>query len=186
MDGMSVEPAQASRVAIGKVGSDRNPLPAFGAQLLGFGLELLDDQTIEQRRVLQPAAIVVFEQIACDNTACRFVGSNADEHCALVCSADCGFGELASDVVWFRVAASRQLLPDLLLTSMVVGHCERHQLFQHHAVCGIDVEEFRGDCCELQPLFHNSCAYEESGGDILFAQALLAQGLERTKLVERV
>jgi len=31
IDDMSVEPAQASRVAIGKVGSDRNPLPAFGA-----------------------------------------------------------------------------------------------------------------------------------------------------------
>src|SRR5215831_15723839 len=49
---MSVEPAQASRVAIRKVRSDRNPLPALGAQLLGFGLELLDPETIEQRRIL--------------------------------------------------------------------------------------------------------------------------------------
>jgi hypothetical protein len=52
IDGVSVKPPQACRVAIGKVGSDRNPLPAFHAQLLGFGLEFLDDQTIEQCRIL--------------------------------------------------------------------------------------------------------------------------------------
>jgi hypothetical protein len=93
-------------VAIGKVRSDRNPLPALGPQLLSHGLELFDNQTVEQRRVLQPAAIVVFEQIARDNAACRFVGFNADEHCAFIGRADCTFGELAVDVIRFGVAAT--------------------------------------------------------------------------------
>ena len=69
---------------------------------------------------------------------------------------------------------------------MVVGHRERHQLFQRHAVAGVDVEEFRRDCCELQPLLHNGRAHEEPGGDILFAQALCPQGLESTKLIKRM
>ena len=78
------------------------------------------------------------------------------------------------------------MLPDLLLMGMVVGHRERHQLFQRHAVAGVDVEEFRGDCREFQPLLHNGRADEEPGSNILFAQALLPQGLESTKLVERM
>src|SRR5260370_4222055 len=71
-----------------------------------------------------------------------------------------------------------ELLPDLLLTGMVVGHCERHQLFQRHAVAGVDVEEFRGDRGKLQPLLDDRRAHEEAGRDVLFAQSLLAQGLE--------
>jgi hypothetical protein len=67
------------------------------------------------------------------------------------------------------------LLPDLLLTGMIVGHRERHQLVQRHAVAGVYVEEFRGHRCELQPLLHDGRAYEEPGGDVLFAQSLVAQ-----------
>ncbi len=128
----------------------------------------------------------MFEQIARHDTACCLIGINADEQRAFVGGANCAFGELAADVVWFCVAAMEQLLPDLLLTGMVVGHCERHQLFQRHAVAGVDVEEFGGDCCELQPLFHNSRAHKEPSGDVLFAQTLLPQGLESTKLIKRM
>jgi hypothetical protein len=69
---------------------------------------------------------------------------------------------------------------------MVVGHRERHQLFQRHAVAGVDVEEFRRDRGKLQPLFHNGRTHKEPGSDVLFAQALFPQGLESTKLVERM
>src|SRR6266478_10155189 len=106
----------------------------------------------------------MLEQIACHDTARCLIGINADEHCASVGSADRAFGELAADVVRFGAAATGQLLPDLLLTAMVVRHRERHQLFQRHAVAGVDIEEFWGDCRELQPLFHNSRTYEEPGG----------------------
>jgi hypothetical protein len=58
IDGVSVEPAQASGVAVREVGRNRDPLPALGPQLLCLGLELFDDQTIEQRRILQPIALM--------------------------------------------------------------------------------------------------------------------------------
>lgn len=42
---------------------DRDPLPAFGRDRLGLGLQLLGDEAIEQRHILQPAAVIVLEQI---------------------------------------------------------------------------------------------------------------------------
>jgi hypothetical protein len=41
-----METTQTRRVAIRKVGSERDPLPALGAKRLRFGLELLDHEAI--------------------------------------------------------------------------------------------------------------------------------------------
>jgi hypothetical protein len=128
----------------------------------------------------------MFEQVARHRATCRLKGADADEQRAFVGSAHCAFGELATDVVWFRVAATGELLPDLFLTGVVVGHRERHQLFQRHAVTGVEVEEFLGNCGKLQPLLDNGRAHKKPSRDVLFAQALLAQGLERPELVERM
>ncbi len=46
-DGVTGQPTQAGGVAIGKVGRERDPLPALGAQSLGLGLELLDHEPVE-------------------------------------------------------------------------------------------------------------------------------------------
>jgi hypothetical protein len=55
--------AQPVSVAVGEVDCQRDPLPTFGRDRLGLGLQLLGGETIEQRHILQPAAIVVCEQI---------------------------------------------------------------------------------------------------------------------------
>ncbi len=135
------EAAQTGGVAIGEVGGDRDPLPTLGPQRLGLGLELLGHQPIEQRRILQPAAIVMLEEVAHDHAAGGFVDVHADELRAAVGGPDCALGELATDQIGLLVVGARDGVPDLLLTSVVVGDGERHQLLQRHAVLGIDVEE---------------------------------------------
>ena len=186
IDGLAAQAAQAGGVPIGEVGRDRDPLPALGAKGFRFGLELLDDQAVEQGRVLEPAAIVMLEQVAQHDATGRFIGVDADEPRALVGGADRAFGKLAADVIRLLVVGASERFPNLLLARMVVGDRERHQLLQRHAVLGIDVEELVGHGRELQPLLDDGRVHEEPGGDLLFAQPLLAQGLEGAKLVERV
>ena len=165
VDGLAVELAEARSVAIRKIGSDRDPLPALGTKGLGFGLQLLDHQAVEQRRVQEPAAIVKLEQIAHHGAAGRLVVGNTDELCHM---------------------AARELHPNLLLAYGIVRYRERHELFQRHAILGVNVEECFGNRSKLQPLLDNGRAHEEPGSDLLFAESLLAQGLEDAKLVERV
>jgi hypothetical protein len=173
-------------VAVRKGGGDRDPLPALGTKSLRFGLELLDHQAVEQRRVLEPTAIVMLEEIAYHDATGGLVGVNTDELCPLVGRPNRAFRELAADVVGLLVVGARELLPDLLLPRMVVCHRERHQLLQGHAVLGVDLEEFFGNRGELEPLFDHGRAHEEPGRDFLLGQCLLAQGLECAKLVERM
>ena len=79
IDGLSLQFSQATGVAIGKIDSDRDPLPAFGGDRLGLGRQLLGGQAIEQRDVLQPAATVVLEQVAQDRTTGCLIGLEPDE-----------------------------------------------------------------------------------------------------------
>ena len=69
---------------------------------------------------------------------------------------------------------------------MVVRHRERHELLQRHAVLGVDVEKLVRNRGELQPLLDDGRVHKEPGRDLLLAKALLAQGLEGAKLVERM
>ena len=186
IDRLAGEAAQTGGVAIGEVGGDRDPLPALGAQRLGLGLELLDHQPIEQRRILQPAAIVMLEEVAHDHAAGGLVDVDADEPRAPVGGADRALGELAADQIGLLVVGARYGVPDLFLASVVVGDGERHQLLQRHAVLGIDVEELVGDGGEAQALLHHGRGHEEPGGDLLVAKALVAQRLEGAELVERM
>ena len=128
----------------------------------------------------------MLEQVAHDDAAGRLIGVDADELRPLVGGTHGAFGELAADVVGLLVVGARERLPDLLLTRMVVGDGERHELLQRHAVLGIDVEELFGDGGKPQPLLHDGRADEEAGGDLLLAEALVAQGLEGAELVERM
>ena len=45
--GDALEPAQPAIVAVGEIDGDLDPLPAFGGDGLGLGLQLLGDETIE-------------------------------------------------------------------------------------------------------------------------------------------
>ncbi len=119
---MSIESPQACGVAIREIGSDRDPLPALGAKCLGLGLELLDDEAVEERRVLEPAAIVVLEQIAHHDAAGRLIDVDADELGALVGCPNRALRELAADIVGLLVVGARELLPKLLLACVVVRH----------------------------------------------------------------
>ena len=186
IDRLAGEAAQTGGVAIGEVGGDRDPIPTLGPQRLGLGLELLDDQPIEQRRILQPAAIVMLEEVAHDHAAGGFVDVHADEPRAAVGGPDRALGELAADQIRLLVVGARYGVPDLFLASVVVGDGERHQLLQRHAVLGIDVEELVGDGGQAQALLHHGRGHEEPGGDLLVAKPLVAQRLEGAELVERM
>ena len=126
---------------VGEADGGLDPLPALGRNRFGFGFQLLGDETLEQRHVLQPATVVVLEQIAQDDTAGGFIGVDADELCPLVGGADRVLREHAPDLVWFVVVGLADVLPDLLLPGMIAGDGERHQLIERHAVVGIDIEQ---------------------------------------------
>ena len=69
---------------------------------------------------------------------------------------------------------------------MVRVHREGHQLFQRHAVLGIDLEQGRGHGGELQALLDDLRRDEEGRRDRFLALTFFAQGLECAELVERV
>jgi hypothetical protein len=87
----------------------------------------------------------MLEEVAHDRAAGGFIDVHADEPRAAVGGPDCALGELAADQIGLLVVGARDGVPDLLLTGMVIGDGERHQLLQRHAVLGIDVEELVGD-----------------------------------------
>src|SRR5712671_2937343 len=101
-------------MAVGEIGRDRDPLPAFATQALRGSLELLGDETVEQRRILKPAAIVLVEQIAGDAAASRLIRFDADELRPLVGALNGAFGEKTPDGIRLLVEALRQAIPDLL------------------------------------------------------------------------
>lgn len=69
---------------------------------------------------------------------------------------------------------------------MVRVHREGHQLFERHAILGIDLEQGRGHGGEFQALLHDLRRDKEGCGDCFLSLTLLAQGYESAELVERV
>jgi hypothetical protein len=64
--GRAFELPQLVGVAIWEIDIDLDPLPAFGGDLLGFGLQLRGRQAVEQRDIFQPATIVFLEKVGQD------------------------------------------------------------------------------------------------------------------------
>ena len=139
----AVELAQAVVVAIWKVGRDGDPLPALGRDGLGFGLQLLGDQGLDQAHILQPAAVVLLEEVTHDDASRRLVGVNPNEQHALVGCANGLLRQHATDLIRLLAIGTLERVPDQLLAHMVGCHRERHELFERYAVLGIDVEELR-------------------------------------------
>jgi hypothetical protein len=62
--GVAAKLSQAVGMAVGELGCDLDPLPAFGADGSGFLFELLGNKAIDECDILQPAAVVTLEQVA--------------------------------------------------------------------------------------------------------------------------
>ena len=86
-------------VAEREIDIHRDPLPAFGGDLLRVGLQLLGDQAVEQADILKPTAIVVLEEISHDDAARLLIGLEADEQRAPVGCADGVLRQHAADLV---------------------------------------------------------------------------------------
>ena len=90
-----------------------------------------------------------------------------------------------SDELLRRRACKRQhLFLRVFLPGMVVRDGEAHQLVEGHRALGVDVEQARGDCGQLQALADHGGGDAEGGGDLLLAASFLTQGLEGAELVE--
>ena len=118
-----------------------DPFPAFGGDLLRFGLQLLGDQAVEQADILQPAAIVLLEKVAHDDAARPLIGVEADEQDALVGRAHGAFRQHATNLIRLLAVGALERFPDLLLARVIVRHRERHELVERYAVFGIDIEQ---------------------------------------------
>lgn len=115
-------------MAIGEIHVYLDPFPAFASDLLRFGLQFVGNQAIEQRNVLQPAAIVVLEKVAHENAAGLLIGVKADELSALVRDAHGAFRQHAADLEWPLIPRLLECLPHLLLARTVGRHREGHEL----------------------------------------------------------
>ena len=178
--------AQAGSVAIGEVRSDLDPVPALGLDCLGLGRELLGDKLLQQRHILEPAFVILREQVAEHDAASFLIGREPDEAGTLVGGADGVFRQQLADEIGLLVVAALHGLPDLFLPGMVVRNREGHQLLQRHAVIGIDFQQLGRHAGELQPLLDDLRRHEEAGGDLLLAHSLFLQRLEGTELIHRV
>src|SRR3954447_9322672 len=101
-------------MAVRKVERHLKPLPALRAHLGPDGLELVPREPIEEDDVLEPAPVIVLEQIARDHAAGRFVHVCAHEYSALVARLGGTFRQKTADIVGLLAVASGQALPHLL------------------------------------------------------------------------
>src|SRR6516165_6864347 len=98
---------------------DLDPLPTFGSDLFRFGPQLLSNEAVEQSRALQPAAIVLLEEIAHDETASLLISRETNEKDPLVRGADGALRQHATDLIGLLVKGALQRVPDLLLACMI-------------------------------------------------------------------
>lgn len=126
--GRTDQPAQTVTVAIGRLDPGIDPLPALGADRLGFRLQPVLRELIEQADILQPAAIVGLEQVVQNGAAGRLIGGETDELRPLVGSAHGGLCQHPPDLMGFFRPRILDRVPDLLLARMVGIDGEGHEL----------------------------------------------------------
>src|SRR3546814_7213827 len=83
--------------------------------------ELLGDEVVEQRDVLEPAAVIMLEQVAQHDAARLLIGLEADELHPLVGGAHGALGQQPPDLTGLLAVGSSQPFTDLLSTRMVAG-----------------------------------------------------------------
>src|SRR5690606_29657987 len=163
----------ASRVAVGEVDRSRDPLPALFGELVRLGLELLIGKPVEKRRVLEPAAPVVLEEVAGDGAARRRVSLDADEASASIGGVYGAFRQKPANVPGVLVPALLDRIPDLLLAGMVGGEREGHELLECHLLGNVGLDQLLRNGDQAQALPDHRGRDEEARGDLLLAQALV-------------
>ena len=129
-------------------------------------------------------AVIALEEIAHRDTASRLIGIDTDKDRATIRRPDRGLGQNAPDGVGLLVPGVLHRIPDLFLTREIRVHREGHELFQRHAILGIDLEQGRGHRGEFQPLLHDLRCHEEGCRDRLLTLALLLQCNKGAELIE--
>ena len=124
---------------------------------------------------MQPAAIVVLEQVPHDSPARLLVGIEPDELDATIGGANGVLGQHPPDLIGLIKPGAVHSVEHLLLACLIGGHREGHQLFERHSVVGLDLVQLRRDRCEAQPLLHDRRRHEMPCGNVLFAHAAVAQ-----------
>ncbi len=180
------QPPQAIGVAIGKIDRDLQPLPTLGANGVGRRRQFPARKPIEQRHVLEPAALIRREEVAQDHAACRLIGLDPDEDRALVAGLDRSLGQHPPNHIGLLGEGAGERLPDRFLEHVVVRHAEGAELVERQLFRDIEIEQFLARRREFQALADDLRRDEETGGDLVDGHALVMQGLERPELVERV
>ncbi len=182
----AIERAVAEGVAIREVDRGLDPLPAFRRDTRHLGFELLGLQPVEQRDVLEPAAVIAFEEIAKNMSACLAIGVERDEQDALVRCPYLVLGQPRADIPRLLRVARGEHIPDLFLPRVIARHRKGHELFERHAVIGVDVVELGRDLRELEALLHDRRRDHEGRRDRFDVGALFDELLHRPELVKRM
>ena len=172
-------------MAIWKLGRGLDPFPALGADGIGVALQLLGDHARQQPDILQPAAIILLEQIAHDGATRRHI-LLARILRPLVAGAHRPFRQHPADLIGLLVIGTLDRLPYLLLALMVGADREGHQLVERHLILGIDLQQPGRHGGQPQPLLHHRDRDKKHRRDLLLALPLLPQRLERPELIQRM
>ena len=131
--------AQAVGVAVGQLDRRVDPLPALTGDLVGNGAQLLVDQAVEERDVLQPAAVFLGEEVAQHRAARCLIGFDADKAGALIGGRNRGLGQHIADLPGLLLPRRADALPDLMLALVVGVDGEGFQHRQRHLVARIGI-----------------------------------------------
>jgi len=183
---LATELTQAVGMAIGELGRNLDPFPAFGADCFHLVFELVGDEAIDERDILEPAAVIALEQVVQKGATRLFVPVEADELGPLVGRPHRAFGQHAADHIGLLGVGLREPLEHLLLARMVAIDGERHELVEGKPVFRVDVEQPRRHGREPQALAHHGDRNEKRGGDLLLGLAFFAQSQESAELVKRM
>lgn len=127
--GFRIDPLELAKRAVVGIGKDLDPAPAFGGYALRVGGEFFRDETVEQCRVLQVAAILVIEEILTCRAAGGSISLDADKADTLVRCRYLAFGEQAPDGMGGTVPF-REFAEDALLRRVVVADREGLSIFK--------------------------------------------------------
>ena len=183
--GLGLDAAVTGGVVPGDLDHGGGPLPA-GRQLVGSGLELLGRQLLQQHRVLEPDAVLVFlgEQVAHDLTAGGLVGVHADEAGDRGAAGDPLLGEQALHLSGRRaVALAGDLFPDRHLALAVGGDGEGLQHFEVDLVRPVGVQQLGRGVAEAQALLDDALGCAEACRDGGYRLAGVGELGERDHLV---
>ncbi len=154
-------------MAVLEVERSRDPEPAFTGDRLGLDLQLFVDQSLEHRRILQPATPIVGEEVAHHDAAGRLIGGDSHELGATVVDPHSALGKQATDIIGLLVVGAGKALPDLLLSGMIARDAEGCQLVERHAFIRIDRQELLRHRRQPEPLLDDIDRHEEAGRDLL-------------------